>query len=163
VFKETEVSIGSNGFVNPKSKIEGDFKTPHGVYYLGAAFGYEKNVDSKMDFIILEPNTYWITDSKSKLYNSIVNFIPPDAKKYEKMRRLDHLHKYGLIIKYNMDPPIPKKGSAITIHVERYKGFSTAGCIAVNEDRLKDMIVWLDPKKEPQIIMGDYDWLLSLL
>ena len=115
-----------------------------------------------MEFIRLESSTHWITDPNSEHYNKILNYLPYGIEKYEKMKNLDHLNKYGIVINYNTANPVPFKGSAISIHVERVQGYATAGCIAVNESSLKKIISWLDPKKDPQIIMGSLNWLISL-
>ena len=156
-----EVNIGKNGFAAVDEKQEGDGKAPSGVYDLGKAFGYKKDIDTKLDFLELTAQKYWITEPTSAAYNQILDYLPPDKPVHEIMRREDHLHKYGIIVRYNMDNPVPGDGSAITIHVERAKGKKTAGCVSLNEDQLKQLITWLDKDKHPQIIMGTYDWLLS--
>jgi L,D-peptidoglycan transpeptidase YkuD (ErfK/YbiS/YcfS/YnhG family) len=70
------------------------------------------------------------------------------------MRRNDHLYKYGIIIRYNMDEVVKNLGSAIFIHVERRKGAPTAGCVSFEEERMVELIKWLRPGKNPIIIMG---------
>lgn len=155
VFKNYQVNIGTKGFAKINKKIEGDLKAPTGLFPLRFAFGYLKNIDTKLKFITLTDNDYWITDPKSKWYNKWVHDIPSDASKYEKMRRSDKLHKYGLAIGYN-EINKPGRGSAITMHVERKKGFATAGCLSLPEENVKQIIRWLDPDMNPHILMGNY-------
>jgi L,D-peptidoglycan transpeptidase YkuD (ErfK/YbiS/YcfS/YnhG family) len=46
------------------------------------------------------------------------------------------------------------KGSAIFLHRWQEKGKSTRGCVAVPEDQLLRLLVWLDPAQQPLMIMG---------
>jgi L,D-peptidoglycan transpeptidase YkuD (ErfK/YbiS/YcfS/YnhG family) len=46
------------------------------------------------------------------------------------------------------------KGSAIFFHLGLKKPYFTAGCVAIDETNMKSIVDWLDPKKNPSIIMG---------
>jgi L,D-peptidoglycan transpeptidase YkuD (ErfK/YbiS/YcfS/YnhG family) len=59
------------------------------------------------------------------------------------MKRPDHLYKYGIVIQYNSDPVVKGKGSAIFIHVQRKPKSPTAGCIAIEEHDIKNLIEWV--------------------
>jgi L,D-peptidoglycan transpeptidase YkuD (ErfK/YbiS/YcfS/YnhG family) len=67
------------------------------------------------------------------------------------MKRSDHLYKYGIVIEYNSLNTIKGKGSAIFIHIERSAGAPTAGCIAVSEENIINLIKWINPNKKPTI------------
>ena len=56
-----------------------------------------------------------------------------------------------------MNPIVKGKGSAIFLHVERRKDSATAGCIAISEDRMKQIIEWLDPMMQPHIYISKND------
>ncbi len=153
VFPEVEVNIGTKGFAEFQKKIEGDMKIPTGVFPIGYAFGYKRDIVSKMPFIVLTNNHIWITDPESPKYNQIIT-DQPQTPKYEKMIEPNRLNKYGIIINYNMNPVQKGKGSAITIHIQRRKKFATAGCISLDESNIKKLIEWIDPTKKPIIAMG---------
>jgi L,D-peptidoglycan transpeptidase YkuD (ErfK/YbiS/YcfS/YnhG family) len=154
-FDTIDCSFGKKGFANNGNKIEGDGKTPSGQFLIGSAFGYKNDLESEMDFMVLKDNHYWISHNDSELYNQMVDFEPADDVYAEKMKRKDHLYKYGIVIEYNTQPVKKGKGSAIFIHVERRKGAPTAGCVASSEQNIKDLIQWIKPQKKPIITMGN--------
>ncbi|WP_330174725.1 hypothetical protein OG875_14950 [Streptomyces sp. NBC_01498] len=45
------------------------------------------------------------------------------------------------------------KGGGIWIHVDH--GGPTQGCVSLPLNRMKDLLRWLDPEKNPQVVMGD--------
>ena len=151
---KTVINTGTKGFASFDKKVEGDMKTPTGIYPITQAFGYKKDVKTKMPFLELTPEHVWITDPAHKAYNQIIT-DPPNTKHFEQLLRPDNLNKYGIIIDYNVNPIIPSKGSAITIHVQRRKGFGTAGCLSLPEDNIVYLIGWLDVAQKPKIIMGN--------
>lgn len=154
-FDTIDCSLGKKGFAENGNKIEGDGKTPSGKFPIGSAFGYKNDLKAKIDFMVLKSNHYWISDSNSELYNKMVDFVPPNGIYAEKMKRKDHLYKYGIVIEYNTQVIKKGKGSAIFIHVERKKGSPTAGCLASSEKNIKNLIQWINPKKQPTILMGN--------
>ena len=70
--------------------------------------------------------------------------------KSEKLFRKDFKYDFILPIKYNYNKVIPKKGSAIFIHLTKnYK--PTAGCIALNEKDLKILLKLINKKTKIKI------------
>ena len=61
-------------------------------------------------------------------------------------------YDYGAVIDYNADPVVPGAGSAIFLHVTT--GGTTAGCVAVPEADLLQVLHWMDPSLDPRIVMG---------
>lgn len=152
-FDSINCSIGKKGFANFNKKVEGDFKTPSGTFEIGSAFGYKNDLNCNMKFIELLDTHYWVNDVNSNNYNKLINFHPK-VLNAEKMKRDDHLYKYGIIIEYNTKNAIKGKGSAIFIHVQRRKGSPTTGCVAISENDMKKLISWINPDKKPIILMG---------
>jgi len=70
------------------------------------------------------------------------------------MRRDDELYQLGVVVGYNTDPVVAGRGSAVFLHVWRGPGTSTAGCVAMNQADLEQIVAWLDPAKNPRIILG---------
>lgn len=155
-FDTIPCTFGRKGLAEPGQKIEGDKRTPSGTFQIGSAFGYKKDLNINMNFIELSDNHYWISDTNSQMYNTLINYYP-EGIYAEKMKRNDHLYKYGIIIEYNTTNIIRGRGSAIFIHIERKKGYPTAGCIAVSDTSIKKMIKWIKPEKKPLIIIGSID------
>lgn len=152
-FETIPCSFGKKGIAEISQKLEGDGKAPSGVFELGMAFGYQKDIEPQVEFLELRDNHYWISDTISPLYNQLVEEFPKDIYA-EKMRRNDHLYKYGLVIEYNTKPVVKNKGSAIFLHIERRKGAPTAGCVAINEEKMKALIEWIKPELKPSILIA---------
>jgi L,D-peptidoglycan transpeptidase YkuD (ErfK/YbiS/YcfS/YnhG family) len=149
-------TFGKNGLAESGTKIEGDGKTPSGVFSVGLPFGYKNDLGIDKDFIELSDDHYWVSDTNSQSYNKLVDYYP-EGVYAEKMKRNDHLYKYGIIVEYNTENTIKGKGSAIFIHIERKEGAPTAGCVAISEKNIKKLIEWLKPEKKPMIIIGNAD------
>lgn len=158
-FTPFEVNLSIKGITSTNTKKEGDYKIPAGLYNLPFVFGYERDINTKMKFITLNFDHVWICDSTDENYNQMIEDIEGIYKKNpnEILKRKDHLYKYGIVIGYNMNPIVKGKGSAIFIHVERKENSATAGCITISEDRIKKLIEWLDPTKQPHIYISKND------
>ncbi|MCX7821006.1 MAG: L,D-transpeptidase family protein [Brevinematales bacterium] len=154
-------TIGKNGFARVGEKKEGDGKTPSGIFKVGFTFGYADKADTKMPYRQATTNDFWVDDVSSPLYNQWVRG-KPEAKSMEKMRRSDHLYKWGIVVEYNMSPIIPGKGSAIFVHVWRKPFSPTTGSISLSEEDILYIFKWLEPGKNPVVVMGTKEELTKL-
>ncbi len=154
MFKPINASIGRKGFALPDKKKEGDGKTPSGVYPLEYAFGYLREIHTKMNYFQTTENDVWVDDVDSVDYNQWVKKGQTKAASFEDMRRKDNMYKYVIVIGYNTNPVVRGLGSAIFLHVRRGKGKPTAGCVAVSEKDMVTILGWLDPSRKPVVIMG---------
>ena len=132
-------SIGKNG--KTTKKIEGDNKTPKGLYTLGPLY-YRKDrlpkLSTKLKKIEIMKNFGWCDDVKSKFYNKPIK--TNINVRHEKLYRNDKKYDLLIPIKYNTKKPKKNKGSAIFLHLtSNYK--KTQGCIAIKE---KDMLILLN-------------------
>ena len=130
-------SIGKSGIT--KSKKEGDFATPKGIFKLGLLY-YRKDrikpLKSKIKKKIIKKNMGWCNDHRSKKYNQEISF--PFKYGAEKLYRKDKIYDLFINIKYNYSPVIKEKGSAIFLHITNGKYKPTKGCIAIaKKDFLK--------------------------
>ena len=62
-----------------------------------------------------------------------------------------NLYDLILVIKYNMLPTIPYKGSAIFIHVAKKNYSPTKGCIALDKNDFKEILFTLKPSDKIKI------------
>lgn len=147
-----KVSLGKNGIISAAKKKEGDGYTPDGVYDIKRAFGYD-TFSTKLPYIRLTPNDYWVDDPASANYNRLVR-QRPTVGSCEKMMRDDNLYKIGFVIEYNTESSVAGKGSAIFAHIWRSYDSPTLGCIAMSETDLAELLEWLDPLKNPVIIIS---------
>lgn len=157
VFPAYRVNLGAKGMAPLNQKKEGDLKTPSGFYPIPFVFGYHKDIETKMKFIEVGRNHVWVCDTSSSEYNRLIvdkEGMYTSNQKNEKLYRSDILNKYAIAIGYNMSPVEKGKGSAIFMHVERYPNHKTAGCISMPESKIKELIKWLDPQKNPCIYIS---------
>jgi len=132
-------SIGKNG--KTTKKIEGDNKTPKGLYTLGPLY-YRKDrlpkLSTKLKKIEIMKNFGWCDDVKSKFYNKPIK--TNINVRHEKLYRNDKKYDLLIPIEYNSKKPKKNKGSAIFLHLtSNYK--KTQGCVAIKE---KDMLILLN-------------------
>lgn len=154
---------GENNAIDGYQKKEGDGKSPAGIFKFGTAFGYasKENVpELKIPYVHVTHVTQCIEDSNSKYYNQIVDNskVKKDWNTADFMRRDDDLYKWGVFIQHNT-PAIAEAGSCIFFHLWRGPGKHTAGCTAMTEDNMFNLLKWLDEEKEPrlvQLVSNDY-------
>lgn len=151
-----EAGIGKKGFALPLKKIEGDGKSPTGIFKLGKLFSYEKQTKTRLENQQTTKDDKWIDDPNSADYNKYVSGFTI-AKSFENLLLKNDAYKYCTVIEYNTNPVIKGKGSAIFLHLAIKKPYLTAGCVAIKEEYMKLMVNWLNPKENPTIIMGNLD------
>jgi L,D-peptidoglycan transpeptidase YkuD (ErfK/YbiS/YcfS/YnhG family) len=135
-----------------KKKKEGDNITPKGLYKIVKIYYRKdriKKVSSKFKLIKITKNIGWCDDPNSEKYNQIINL--PTKYSYEKLYRKDNVYDLILVLNYNMDPVIKKKGSAIFIHVAKKNYQSTQGCIALKKNNLMKLISKINKNIKIQI------------
>ena len=149
-----EAGIGKNGFALPNQKVEGDGKSPTGIFKLGKLFSYEKQFNTLLENQQTTKEDKWIDDVNSPDYNKHV-IGATEAKSYENLLLNTDVYKYCTVIEYNTNPVVKGKGSAIFFHLALKPASFTSGCVAIQEEFMKVMLSWLDPKQNPTIIMGN--------
>ena len=143
--------IGKNGLT--KNKVEGDKKTPKGIFSLGDLY-YRKDRNSKLNTklkcIPIKKEMGWCDDLKNKKYYN--KLIKVNKKiKHEKLFRKDN--KYDLLIPINYNTKQTKlgKGSAIFLHLT--KDFKpTEGCIALKKKEFLILLKIINKNTKIKII-----------
>jgi L,D-peptidoglycan transpeptidase YkuD (ErfK/YbiS/YcfS/YnhG family) len=138
-------------------KMEGDNKAPAGIFRLGPAFGYAPEAATrwiKLRYVQLTKNTEGIDDPRSRYYNKLVDrskVAKVDWRSSEQMLRADILYKWGVVVAHN-PAARPGEGSCIFLHIWKNSSSATAGCTAMPEADLVNLLGWLDPAKRPVLI-----------
>tara|TARA_B100000575_G_scaffold19019_1_gene13149 strand:+ start:803 stop:1297 length:495 start_codon:yes stop_codon:yes gene_type:complete len=125
--------VGKKGI--SRKKIEGDLKTPMGIFKLGPLFFREDKIKkpvTNLKSIKIKKKMGWCNDLKSKkFYNKLIS--TRQNLKHEKLFRKDYKYNLFIPIFYNYKKNILGKGSCIFLHLTKnYK--PTAGCIAIKEN-----------------------------
>lgn len=145
---------GRNGFAPPGEKREGDGRAPTGIFSLESAFGYPPFIKTKMPYRQATDDDLWVDDVNSPDYNTWVKRGATNASSFEVMKLKDRRYTYGIVTGYNRNPVVKGHGSAIFIHVWLTEGYKTSGCVALAPENMLNILEWLSPEANPQILMG---------
>ena len=138
-------------------KREGDGKAPAGVFALGTAFGFAPRAEAswlRLPYTPLTDAVECVDDTASRRYNLIVARGAGgdvDWNSSEKMRSIEG-YRWGLVVRHNAAPPVAGRGSCIFLHVWAAPGKGTAGCTAMEESSLKELLGWLERRKRPLLV-----------
>jgi len=162
----TAVTIGKKGLawgigLHPKQngtyKVEGDGKAPAGIFSLGGAFGYLNSLTTGLNYQAMSNNDFCIDVNGSPYYNQLVNRLVVGKNAVrgstEAMRRDIHYkgdqrYKKGIFLQHNKQN-IDAAGSCIFMHIWKNENTPTAGCTAMSEKNMDDILAWLDTDKKP--------------
>lgn len=143
-----------------ESKMEGDWKSPAGVFALGGVWGYERSIKRhrKLPYTRITSRHLWVEDPESPHYNRqvVLRHEPrTDWEKKAQMRQNDPAHALKLFIAHNAPPKVVKGGgSSIFFHIWRDQGGRpTAGCTVMSEARLRWLIARIDPTRRPVYVL----------
>lgn len=148
-----EIVVGKNGMgwtpaLPPEKdapvKREGDGRSPAGVFLLTQTFGFADSLPVAKDYLPLTPAIECVDDVKSKHYAHIVDRseVPVDWNSSEKMREIS-LYKWGVVVPYNMSGTKSGAGSCIFLHIRPASGNGTAGCTAMPEANIEEVVRWI--------------------
>ena len=149
-------------------KREGDGRSPAGVFAIGAAFGYPETVETGLEYQAMQSSDWCVDVPGSPLYNRIVDAdeVGSAAVKdsTEPMRRDLHVdgdqrYRIGFVIEHNADGQ-DRAGSCIFAHVWKAPGAATAGCTAMSDADMQQLLRWLDRRQSPRFVLlpaAEYD------
>ncbi|AFU98741.1 L,D-transpeptidase family protein [Simiduia agarivorans] len=159
-------------------KREGDGKAPAGVFYLGDAFGAGSELVTGLHYQPMTKEHYCVDVPASPLYNQTLIKTDANAElidgSTEPMRRDLHLkdsqYNKGIFVGHNPHNQAGA-GSCIFMHIWRAADKPTAGCTALDESAIDQLLAWLKADQSPvlvQLTRADYqrlraDWALPLV
>jgi L,D-peptidoglycan transpeptidase YkuD (ErfK/YbiS/YcfS/YnhG family) len=138
-------------------KREGDRTTPAGAFGIWPVmYGIAPNPGVRYRYRRIVCGDWWVEDSRSPYYNQFRHVRcgarPPFRITSEDMSRSPTAYRHLAVIRYNMDPVVPGRGSGIFLHVST--GRPTLGCASLALPHLLKTIRWLRPGREPLIVIG---------
>lgn len=143
----TNGRVGKNGIVSIEVRKQSSGTTPEGILRLLKAYGNAANPGSLFPYTKITGNMYWNLNSGSDTYNQLVYSNP--GGDYEHL--IDYkTYNYMFTTDYNIEQ-IENKGGAIFFHCNG--SGATSGCISVPESIMKWYMTWLDPEKNPSLIV----------
>jgi D-alanyl-D-alanine dipeptidase len=146
-------------------KIEGDGKSPAGVFALTESFGFASTPPPlRLPYFHVADDLECIDDPESDRYNQILkrsDAQEPDWKSSERMREIEG-YEWGVVIAQNTDPIRKRGGSCVFFHVWSGPERATLGCTAMEVDRMRELIAWLDRDESPVLVQLTEDAFESL-
>jgi len=137
-------------------KVEGDLRTPVGVFTLGSAFGRSPREEMpwlRFPYRQLTAATEAIDDPASRYYNRIVERTQVTQPDWQSSEHMGHIPVYelGIEIAHNPDR-IARAGSCLFIHLWPKERNGTSGCTALHRADLLELLRWLDSAKHPVLV-----------
>jgi len=146
--------VGSQGLTTRPS--ESKSATPIGSFTLTQAFGARADPGTGLPYFQTDSRDWWVSDSNSSHYNQhyrcSAGSCPFNTGAGENLLDAGFVYNYAVVIDYNRFPVHAGAGSAFFLHVTN--GQSTAGCVAIPQDRLVSLMHWLTPGTHPRIVIG---------
>lgn len=150
--KSYKCSIGKNGL--GKHKVEGDQKTPIGIFDIREVF-YRKdrvtNLSTKLPTIVIEKNYAWCDIANSPRYNEFI--LTPSSQcpgTSEDLHMDRDLYDIVVPIEYNANRT-PGQGSAVFLHVATEDYGPTAGCVSMAKHDLINLLSEINTKTRMNI------------
>lgn len=138
-------NIGANGMA-PQTH-DGEMKTPMGVFTLDFAFGTAPNPGGGLQYVQVGPDHWWDGDMKSPTYNTMqvcqkaqcaFNTDPSSGTENLQIPQ----YKHAVVMGVNK-ARVPGNGGAFFVHST--DGGPTAGCVAIEDATMVQIIQWLRP------------------
>jgi L,D-peptidoglycan transpeptidase YkuD (ErfK/YbiS/YcfS/YnhG family) len=174
VGKKWAANLGKNGLAAGRGlidwcgpddgrKVEGDKKSPAGVFRLGSSYGWGKGLKNapRGKMRPINRTMACVSDPASKSYNRIVDMekVDQDWDWAGRLRRpRNEVKNRTIMIGVNggaepdADPPVPGEGSCILFHVKRGKR-PTIGCTSLSEKEMDALVAWLSAKRKPVYVL----------
>jgi L,D-peptidoglycan transpeptidase YkuD (ErfK/YbiS/YcfS/YnhG family) len=137
--------IGANGMA--AETHDGNMLTPMGIFTLDFAFGTAPNPGGGLQYVQVGPDHWWDGDMKSPTYNTMqvckraqCKFSTDPASGTENLEIPQYVH--AVVMGVNK-ARVPGNGGAFFLHAT--DGGPTAGCVAIDEPTLVQIIRWLQP------------------
>jgi L,D-peptidoglycan transpeptidase YkuD (ErfK/YbiS/YcfS/YnhG family) len=153
--KTYKCALGKSGITT--SKREGDGGTPAGTFPLREVFYRPDRIEqpnTNLPRSRLTPADGWSDDPDHVDYNTKI--VLPHSGRSEELWRKDKVYDLIIVIGYNDKPPLKGQGSAIFMHVVKKLGNGdyspTEGCIALTRNDLLEILEYLTPKSQIEIL-----------
>lgn len=136
---------------------EGDGSTPSGAYGFGPVmYGIAADPGVRYGYHRLVCGDWWDEDPASPTYNTFQHVacgsVPPFHGRSEALWEATTPYQRFAVVGYNAGPVVAGAGSAVFVHDAT--GGPTIGCVSVAAADLDRLLVWLDPRRSPTIVIG---------
>ena len=133
--------IGKSGLIDAAAKREGDMATPLGSWVMRCVYFRPDRRSAPVTELPVHPlsaDLGWCDDPADVAYNQLVR--RPYLGRHEQLWREDGRYDLLVVLGHNDAPPIAGLGSAIFFHLRTENIEFTAGCVAVLEDQMIEIL-----------------------
>lgn len=148
-------------------KREGDGRSPAGLFALGDLWGYAATAPPsvRLRYHAIDDRDRCVDDAAAPAYNQLMRAQDASGSEpwqsAERLRLSTDHYKLLVPIDYNRllphasatERPRPGAGSCIFLHIAPPPGAGTAGCTALAESDLLQVLRFLDPAKQPLLLL----------
>jgi L,D-peptidoglycan transpeptidase YkuD (ErfK/YbiS/YcfS/YnhG family) len=172
VVSATTAELGWSGMYKAAQRRQGTGKTPAGTFAIPRAFGRLADPGTALPYRRFDRNDAWTYSPDNPRTYNVFQTADRSWDSYgtdvEELWSFGSQYRYVAVLDYNLPggpirtgpdgirrsttPADTKAGGGIFLHVSN--GTSTAGCIAIPEPVMRHVLRWLDPKRDPVIVIG---------
>ncbi len=147
--------IGRGGLAPYGEMSEWGAMSPQGEYDLGYLFGVAPQAPEgcRLAYRQITTHDFWIDEAEDPNYNHWVSGEEPEAS-HERLILGDWRYDLVIPMHYNINPTVPKRGSAIFFHLWKDENTATGGCVAISRENMEAVLRWMDPKRRPRMRLG---------
>ena len=129
----------------------GDNVTPKGTFEIEYAMGTNYDPGTMIEYKEIVEGMRWITDPASVNYNRLLDDEPAteDFESYQDLTEYTVSYPYCLVLNYNRNPVDKTKGCSKFLHVSDKP--TPRGGVGISESDLYNILLWLDPSKNPNV------------
>ena len=168
----TPARLGWSGLYKAGQRRQGTGKTPAGTFAIPSAFGRQPNPGTGLPYRQFDRNDAWTYSPRHPRTYNVFQTARTSWDSYgtyvERLWTYGRQYHYVAVLDYNLPagpirtgadgirrtarPADTRAGGGIFLHVTN--GKVTAGCIAIPERTMRDVLTWLDPARKPVIVVG---------
>ncbi|CAB4744334.1 MAG: L,D-transpeptidase family protein [Actinobacteria bacterium] len=172
VLDATHAQLGYGGLVKADERQQGTGKTPTGTFAIDTAFGRLPDPGTALPYTKFDRNDAWTYNPKQPATYNLFQDAAVRWEGYgnyiERLWQYGEQYNYVAVLDFNLpkgevtvgpngirrtSPPADtRRGGGIFLHVSN--GGKTAGCIAIAQSRMAQIMKWLDPEQRPLIVIG---------
>jgi L,D-peptidoglycan transpeptidase YkuD (ErfK/YbiS/YcfS/YnhG family) len=171
VIDATPARLGYSGSIKASARRQGTGKTPIGTFPIVTTFGRLADPGTQMPYVRFDRNDAWTYNPRSpstynlfqtanrswRSFGSYVEWLWRYGSQYNYVAVLDYNLPKGAVrtgadgIRRAENPANTSKGGGIFLHVTN--GKPTAGCIAIPQAQMAKVMRWIDPAKQPVVVV----------
>lgn len=175
VMEATPAYLGYGGLAPEASRRQGTGTTPAGTFSVLRSFGRSADPGTRLPYRQVDRDDAWTynprvpatynlfqdADVSWASYGNYVEMLWSYGRQYDYVAVLDYNLPGGEVtrdargVRRTSEPANTRAGGGIFLHVS--KGQPTAGCIAIDRSRMRDLMRWLDPDADPVLVVGPLD------